>query len=105
MTLCADSYPWNKLKVDRGIGGFRKEMPYRTSTHRGDNNLHKYFEHMIGFGRRDQIGCRLDYNTDRWIRSIDQYGRVVCINANNGDWSRDWLDSVMVFQDDWLVEY
>ena len=36
MTLCADSYPWNKLKVDRGIGGFRKEMPYRTSTDRGD---------------------------------------------------------------------
>ena len=36
MTLCADSYPWNNLKVERGTGGFRKEMPYRTSTDRGD---------------------------------------------------------------------
>ena len=56
---------------------------------------------MNGFGRRDQIGCRLDYNTDGWIRSIEQYARVVCINVNNGQWSRKWLDSVMVC----LVEY
>ena len=60
---------------------------------------------MNGFGRRDQIGCRLDYNTDRWIRSIDQCDRVVCMNVNNGHWSREWLDSVIVFQNDWLVEY
>ena len=107
MTLCADSYPWNKLKVERGIRGFRKEMPYRTSTHRGDNNLHKCFEHMNGFGRRDQIGCQLVYNTDRWIRSIDQCDRVVCMNVDNGHWLREWLDSVIVFflQNDWLVEY
>ena len=34
----------------------------------------------------------------RWMdsRSIDQCDRVVCMNLNNGHWSRDeWLDSVI----------
>ena len=36
-------------------------------------------------------------------RSIDQCDRVVCMNVKNGHWSRDeWLDSVIVFQNDWL---
>ena len=39
-------------------------------------------------------------------RSIDQCDRVVCMNVKNGHWSRDeWLDSVIVFQNDLLVEY
>ena len=45
----------------------------------------------------------------RWMdsRSIDQRDPVVCMNVNNGHWSREWLDSVIVFflQNDWLVEY
>ena len=45
----------------------------------------------------------------RWMdsRSIDQRDRVVCMNVKNGHWSREWLDSVIVFflQNDWLVEY
>ena len=43
----------------------------------------------------------------RWMdsRSIDQCDRVVCMNVKNGHWSREWLDSVIVFflQNDWLV--
>ena len=45
----------------------------------------------------------------RWMdsRSIDQCDRVVCMNVKNGHWSREWLDSVIVFflQNEWLVEY
>ena len=52
--------------------------------------------------RSDQIGLQ-----HIWMdsRSIDQCDHVVCMNANNRHWSREWLDSVIVFQNDLLVEY
>ena len=43
----------------------------------------------------------------RWMDSRSNDQCVVCMNVNNGHWSREWLVSVIVFflQNDWLVEY